>query len=83
MSYDCIAFPESGDPVMIEVREDQQDVSFQVNGEWQSRRVGRYSVTSPGKEVVYLIAHGMDNKPSNETIRKAIEQLNPRSYEIN
>ncbi|HFK5776918.1 TPA: hypothetical protein ACG0EZ_004771 [Enterobacter ludwigii] len=82
MSLDCIVFPQSGEPEKIQVREDNQDVSFLVDGNWQNRRVGRFSVTEPGKETVYLIAHGMDNKPSNSVIKAAIEKLQPKPYEI-
>lgn len=83
MSLDCIAFPQSGEPKKIEVREDNQDVSFFIDGEWQHRRVGRFSITESGKETVYLFAHGMDDKPSNSLIKAAIEKLQPKPYEIN
>ncbi len=59
MSWDCIAFAENEAPELLQVREDQQDVSFIIKGQWQTRRVGTFSVTSPGKETVYLIAHGL------------------------
>lgn len=82
-NLDCLAFPANEEPKIIKVREDNQDVSFLVDGDWQNRRVGRFSITEPGKETVYLIAHGMDNKPSNSVIKAAIEKLQPKPYEIN
>ena len=80
MSWDCIAFAENEAPELLQVREDQQDVSFIIKGQWQTRRVGTFSVTSPGKETVYLIAHGLDNRPSDSIINDSIKKLNPRPY---
>ncbi|HGW4615865.1 TPA: hypothetical protein ACPUVD_004187 [Klebsiella pneumoniae] len=83
MSFDCIVFPQSGEPEKIQVHENNLAVRILVDGKLVSRRVGRFSVTEPGKETVYLFAHGMDHKPSNSVIKAAIVKLQPKPYAIN
>jgi len=82
MGLECLFFSKGEAPYLKEVREVNQDVSFIVNGQWQTRRVEKFSIEENGKITTYLCAYDIDDKPDDSVITQAIDSLKPRPCEV-
>ncbi len=81
MKLDCILFDNSTEPRKISVRENLQDVSFSADGEYFSRRVSTFNLSTDDNKTTYLIAVDESNPPNDHLIIEAIERLQPNPYE--
>ncbi|WP_312265125.1 hypothetical protein [Mixta calida] len=79
---DCIFFEVDKDPYVDQVNPEKHTVSFgtdeEGNGIW--RRIGVFSITSPGIEEKYLYVSEHAEPPSKESIKAAINALKPKPY---
>lgn len=83
MEVDCIVFEYDKDPCVIQVVPEQLSVNFGRNekGLNEDRRIGSFSITSPGKEVKYLYVSNYDTPPTKAELTSAIEKLKPKPYD--
>lgn len=83
MTVDCIVFEYDKEPCTIQVDPEQMSVYFgrDEKGFVIDRRIGSYSVTSPGKELKYLYVSNYDTPPTKTELAAAVEKLKPKPYE--
>jgi hypothetical protein len=80
---DCIKLSNGKKPELIQVNPEQVSVDFGRDdlGRPVSRRIGVYSVTSPGKELKYLYVSDYENPPTKSILSASVAELNPSPYE--
>ena len=76
---DCLVFPFNEEPFVIQVEDFLMSVKVRASGgDYEDRRIGKFSVTSSGKSTDYLYAHGYDIAPPRSEIKAAIEKRSPQ-----